>query len=448
MGNSYELKSKKIQLNSEYEVIVIGGGPAGCAAAISSAREGAKTLIIEATGCLGGMGTAGLVPAWCPTTDKEKVIYKGLAEKIIFELKDMCPHVPKEKQDWIEIDPERLKVMYDDLVIGAGADILFNTTVCDVDVENGVLNTIIVANKGGLTAYSAKVYIDCSGDADVAYMAGAEYKQGDTAKTDVQPSTYCFILSNVDDYAYRTSESLHYLNVRDFMYKNIVSTGEFPDIIDTHLCNNIIGPSTVGFNAGHLWNVDNTDPISVSKALVQGRKIARALQQALSKYLPKVFGNSYLTATASLLGIRESRRIIGDYVLNVKDYLERKTFEDEIGRNSYYIDIHQKLSEIDEANTVDHIDLQKYPMYEAGESHGIPYRCLTPKGIKNLLIAGRSISCDRIMQGSIRIMPACLVMGEASGIAANLSRNVDYDVHNIDIALLRKKIVEYGGYIK
>jgi len=120
-----------------------------------------------------------------------------------------------------------LKLIYDDFVTEVGANVLFNTTVCDLEVEDGEVKAILVANKAGITAYRARVYIDCSGDADVAYLAGAEFRQGDTDKADLQPASHCFVLSNVDDYAYRTSNDLFYLNIREFMYKNIVSTGEF-----------------------------------------------------------------------------------------------------------------------------------------------------------------------------------------------------------------------------
>ena len=176
----YMLKKQKISVNDDWDVIVIGGGPAGCAAAIASAREGSKTLLIEALGQLGGLGTAGMVPAWCPFSDGEKIIYRGLAEKIFRESKKAVPHEPEDKLDWVSINPEYLMSVYDNMVTAAGVDILFFSQVAAVEMDsNDTIDALIVSNKAGLTAYKAKVYIDCTGDGDVAAWAGANYFKGD-----------------------------------------------------------------------------------------------------------------------------------------------------------------------------------------------------------------------------------------------------------------------------
>lgn len=444
----YLMKERKISMDDSWDVIVIGGGPAGCAAAASSAREGARTLLVEATGCLGGMGTSGLVPAWCPFSDKEKIIYKGLAEKVFHQVKKGMPHVKEEAMDWVPIDPELLKRVYDDLVIEAGVSVLFNTVLSSMDTdENGTVKTIIVSNKSGLTAYGAKVFIDCTGDADLAVWAGAEFMKGDEVSKELQPATHCFILSNVDEYAYVNGASLHPENKNSVIY-DIAKDDNYPLVQDVHMCNNIIGPGTVGFNAGHLWDVDNTDPISISNALINGRKLADQLTRALAEYHPKAFSNAFLAATGSLMGIRETRRIVGDYILTVEDYIERRSFEDEICRNSYFIDVHYSRLETQmcEENKLD--DEKRCSHYDKGESHGIPYRCLTPSGLKNVLVAGRAISCERMVQGSVRVMPVCLAMGEAAGMAAALAANLqNVDVHEIDVKVLRQRLQEEGAYI-
>lgn len=447
--SQYIMKERKINFNDSYEVIVLGGGPAGCTAATAAAREGAKTLLVEGTGCLGGMGTSGLVPAWCPFSDKEKIIYKGLAEKVFTETKKGMDHINSDAMDWVPIDPELLKRVYDDMVTEAGADVLFNTTLSAVEMDKGdTVSVVILSNKQGLTAYKARVFIDCTGDADLAAWAGAEFQKGDEKDGDLQPATHCFILTNVDGYAYQHGPRLHPNNIQSPAY-DIAKSEKYNLIEDTHLCNCTIGPSTVGFNAGHLWNVDNTDPISVSKALMKGRKIAAQFRDALAEYHPKAFANAFLVNTGSLMGIRETRRIIGDYVLSIDDYLDRRTFGDEICRNSYYIDIHNTSKEAELAKEGKFVSDDRCARYEKGESHGIPYRCLTPKGLKNVLVAGRSISCDRQVQGSVRVMPVCLSMGEAAGMAAvHAARNSKIDVHAIDVQYLRKRLVEEGAYIK
>lgn len=446
--SNYLMTQREIILDDSWDVLVVGGGPAGCASAIAAAREGAKTLLIEATGCLGGMGTSGLVPAWCPFSDKEKIIYRGLAEKIFTASKSGMAHVGLKDLDWVPIDSEKLKRVYDDMVTEAGASVLFNTVLSSVEMENeSQVSAIVVTNKAGLSAYKAKVYIDCSGDADLAAWAGAEFQKGENGTGDMQPATHCFVLGNVDDYAYKFGPSLHPNNLQSPIY-DIIKSGKYPEIPDTHLCNSSIGPSVVGFNAGHIWDVDNTDPVSISKALIKGRKIAVAIRDALAEYHPKAYANSILISTGSLMGIRETRRVYGDYVLTIEDYLERRSFDDEICRNSYYIDIHHSLKEVEVVNNGRHEDKERTSRYEKGESHGVPYRCLTPKGLKNVLVAGRSISCDRIIQGSVRVMPVCLAMGEASGIAAAHAARMQYvDVHRVDTKRLRNRLKEEGAYL-
>lgn len=450
----YTLKQKEIPFNESYDVIVVGGGPAGCTAAAASAREGAKTLLIEATGSLGGMGTSGLVPAWCPFSDKEKVVYKGLAERVFELSKSSSDHVRKTDVDWVPVNPEALKRIYDDLMLEFGVDVLFNTTLCDVDADTeGNVNTIIVSNKLGLNAYKAKTYVDASGDADLTAWAGGKFEYGEKGGQPM-PATHCFSLSNVDMYAYTYSKNygttvggMHPNNQNSFTYK-LPTDERYPDIPDTHLCNNIIGPGTVGFNAGHIFSVDSTDPVNVSKALMTGRKIAEQYRNALAGYFPEAFANSFLVSTASLLGIRESRRIVGEYTLTVDDYLNKATFPDEICRNSYYLDIHYTKEELEKKAKGEIDDDKRCARYGPGESHGIPYRSLLPKGIKNVIVAGRSISCDKRIQGSVRVMPVCLAMGEAAGIAACYAANSDCNLHNVNTDSLRKRLIELDAYIK
>ncbi|MBP8990282.1 MAG: FAD-dependent oxidoreductase [Clostridia bacterium] len=433
-----------------YDVVVVGGGPSGCTAAIAVAREGKKTLLVEATGALGGMGTMGLVPAWCPFSDHEKIIYRGLAEKIFRLSKAFVPSEPEDKLDWVAIQSEELKRIYDDLVQEAGVSVLFNTLLCGAKAEDGRVDTLLLANKEGLVACRGTVYIDCSGDADLSVFAGAGFEKGDASGT-VQPSTLCFVLGNVDTYAYQYTLKDRMRNINlddDCVCVRMMKDPELDLIVDTHFCNTMIAPGAVGFNAGHLFDVDATDPMQVSKALQQGRKLAHQMLKGLKKYAPEAFANAYLAQTAPLMGIRESRRVICDYRLTVSDYLERRSFPDEIGRNAYYIDIHHSLSELSAVKDGFFDPTQRYEHYGPGESHGIPYRCLTPKGLKNCLVAGRIIGSDPIVFGSIRVMPACLVTGEAAGLAAALAFDQEVvDVHAINVHLLQERLISYGGYL-
>ncbi len=434
-----------LECDATYDVIVVGGGPAGCATAAAAAREGAKTLLLEASGSLGGSGTNALVPAWCPFSDKEKIIYRGLAEKVLTLAKERMRHVDPGALDWVPIDPERLKRVYDDLVTGAGADVLFHTVLSHVEVRDGAVGAIVTTNKSGLRAWRAKVFVDCTGDADLVAWAGGRFHKGDASGGGLMPATHCFILSNVDEKMYLASPPLH-LPVPENPIFRVLESGKYPLITDAHCCQNLIGPGTVGFNAGHIFGVDNTDPESVSKALMLGRRMAEQFCAALREFHP-AFRNTFLVATGAQVGIRETRRIVGDYTLTLDDYVSRRSFPDEICRNSYYIDIHwakeEAAKDLDqwekwEKNTI---------RYGPGESHGLPYRCLVPADLSNVLVAGRCISAEKVVQGSIRVMPVCLAMGEAAGVAAAFAAAGDKDTHRVDAARLRKRLAQHGAYL-
>jgi len=443
---TYLLKNNELPMDDTWDVIIAGGGPSGCAAAIAAAREGARTLLVEGTGMLGGMGTSGLIPAWARFSDRERMVHRGIAEQV-FNASNAALYKPHPGQlDWVKINVEALKRIYDEMVTGAGVTVLFHTTVTAVELsEPGHVDALLVANKAGLSAIKAKVYVDCTGDGDVAAWAGAAFEKGD-GNGDMQPVTHCSLFSHVNEEALAHAPSLHHSNPKSPGW-DMAMDDEFPLIKDTGICTHLVGPRTVQFNALHQWGIDNTDPRSTSHGLITGRKIAYQFSQALRKYLPDAFGESYLVATAALLGVRETRRIAGDYVLNTDDYKSCRSFEDEITRTCNHIDIHPAASEMPEAirnrrEPTDRFDL------EEGTSCGVPYRCLTPRGIENVLVAGRCISTDRNVHGSTRVMPPCLNTGEAAGLAAAMAAGTDaVDVHAVDTNALRRQLKEYGAYL-
>lgn len=432
---------RTIPVDDSWDVIVVGGGPAGCGAAASAAREGAKVLLVEGMGALGGMGTSGMVPAWTPNHDGNRIIYQGLAERIWRESKRGVPHVPENQYAWVDINAEHLKVTYDSLLREFGVKVLFFTRLAAVEMKDeSTIDAIIVTNKSDLTAYRAKVYIDCTGDGDLCVWAGAKYaignKDGQTQKT-----TACFMVANVNTKGFkRTPENpeIHPGNPKSPIH-TILKEKEFSMITDDHACSHLIGEGTIQFNMGHLSaDVNPLDPSSLSEAMRLGRQQAIQYLAALKKHLPQVYGKAYIVNTFDLLGVRETRRIEGDYTFTVDDWLARREFDDSIGRNINYIDIH--IGSV--------INDFRYAHYKKGESHGIPYRILTPKGKTNLLVAGRPVSTDEIAFGSLRIMGCCLVTGEAAGIAAAMAaKQAGHDVHAIDVARLRKRLLEEGQVI-
>ncbi len=417
---------------SSWDVIVVGGGPGGCTAAISAAREGAKVLLIEDSGQLGGLGTIGMVPAWCPFTDGEKVIYRGLAQRIFREAKKGVPFVDRFTWDWVPINPEWLMYVYDRMVTDAKVQVLFFSRVCDVKKSaDDTIEAVVVANQRGLSTLKAKVFIDATGNGSLSMWAGAKFKLGYDDAGHQQASTLCFEMAGINVADYNNGAGLW--GGPDTVIGQIVKTGKYP-LIDGHFCNNLVGGDVMGCNAGHLHVQDTTDPWQVSEAMLKGRQVAWQHAAALKEAKPSTFGNAILSRTATVLGIRESRRVEGDYTLTLADWEARRSFDDGIGRNCYYIDIHGKEG--------------SHKEYGRGESHGIPYRCLTPKGLKNLLTAGRDISVDADVFGSTRIMPCCLVVGEAAGMAAQHAiTETGGDVHAIDIQHLRKRLLDVGAWL-
>ena len=470
MPATYTLPACSLPLDDSWDVIVVGGGPAGSAAATAAAREGARTLLIEANGALGGMGTLGLVPWFCGYTDGARNLACGIAERVRLGLGAGMPQLgaamARNPLTTPAIDPEVLKRVYDELVTGAGAEVLFHTALCRVERDaHGQVETLLVANKAGLSAYRAKVYVDATGDGDLAAWAGAAFEKGD-ADGSLQPATSCFVLTNVEPYATwyakpkeapapgapKPPPSLHFYDP-DSPVHQALACGRYPLIVDRHSCSMPIGPRTYGYNFGHLFDVDNTDPVNLSRARIRGRQQAAQYRAAFAEFHP-AFANAFLAATGALLGIRETRRIVGDYTLTLDDYLARRSFADEICRNAYNIDVHRKSDAAanrappPSTEAMQRANAAEIKQLGRGESYGVPYRCLTPRGLRNVLVAGRCISTDRPTNGSVRIMACCLTTGEAAGLAAALAAKAPApDVHAVDTAALRARLRAHGAYL-
>lgn len=438
----------ELPLRYTVDVLVVGGGPAGCAAAIAAAREGACTLVVEQFGCLGGMGTVGLVPAFCPFTDRQQTITRGIGFDILQEMMAGMPHLDRNNVDWVPIDAELLKVIYDRRVTDAGAQVLFLTHFVDAAAADGRVTSVLVHNKSGLQRIAASVVIDCTGDADLAVAAGAAYEKGDPQSGELQPCTLCFILAGIDNQ--RLQQWLWADNARNLLLKDVIAQAKAAgdlQIIEEGANVAYQSPSTIGLNFGHVFEIDATDAEQLSRAHLEGRRLIRQLTDFIRKYCPGC-EQAYLVHSGVQIGVRETRRIVSDYVLTLEDYLARRSFPDEIARNAYYIDIH--LSRQQWERQLGHkVDWDaRTHRYAPGESHGIPYRCLLPRGLRNVLVAGRCIGTDRAVQGSTRTMPNCFALGEAAGCAAALAaRQHGGDVRGVDTGALREHLRDHGAYL-
>lgn len=423
-----------------FDVAVIGGGPSGCAAAIAAARDGARTLLVESGYMLGGAGTLGLVPCWGPFSDRRRIISGGLAERIGRRAVEAAPY-RTGGLDWQPVNHEELKRIYDELVTEAGVTVWFGSTLVGAECSGKRVQHVTVARKKQLCAVSAGVFIDCTGDGDLAAAAGAEILCGGDEYGEVQPATLCFVLANVD-----TGEFLRHPRPSLKELREVADRSRYPLLGDLHLVTFLVGPGLVGFNAGHLW-ADHTRPENLDRAVIEGRRIAAEYCRAMREYFP-AFREAFLCQTAGILGVRESRRIVGDYLLTIDDYLACRSFPDDIARNAYPIDIHTRQSEIDSVLNGANVAMNRRRHYAPGESHGIPYRCLTVKGFDNLLAAGRCISTDHEVQASIRIMPVCLTTGEAAGCAAAIAvQRHCGDAHAVNAAFLRSRLKSYGACV-
>ncbi|MGG1554131.1 FAD-dependent oxidoreductase [Paenibacillus ferrarius] len=434
------IPAQQLAVSYTPDVVVIGGGATGVAAAIAAAREGADTLLIEQRGYLGGMGTAALVPAFCPYTDGEKPVIRGIGLDLLEKMKQAAgPDFLgryKEQLDWVPIDVETLKRVYDTEVLASGAKVLFHTVADQVLLEGDRISGIVISNKTGRSVVQAKLYIDASGDADLAALAGVPFQVGGE-QGELQPGTMCYVVTGADKARYDQylKESGHHPQQEELV-SEAQKNGDLPEGRKRISGKAWITDSVVGFNFGHIFGIDGTKAEDLTRAAIEGRQLIETQIRFLKKYVPG-FENIVLVHSGDQIGIRETRRIQGDYTLVVEDFLSMRTFEDDIARNSYFIDIH--LANAGAAMTIKHLP--------KGKSHGVPYRCMLPQGKSNLIVAGRSVSSDRPVQGSLRVMPNCFAMGEAAGIAAAMAGAEGTGFRDISVPELQRRLVAHGAWL-
>ena len=439
-ANPHVAFQREIPVRCEVDVFVAGGGPAGAAAAVAAARTGKKVFLAEGHSCLGGMGTAGLVPAFMQFGDGVSFLAAGFGQELLNRLIAAEGTTPAQNDvtGSYPIRAEVLKRVYDEMLTEAGVDFAFHTHLIGVEVNDGQVAAAVCWGKSGLFAVKAGMYVDGTGDGDLCAWAGAPFEKGD-ADGNMMPGTLCQLWADVDLDAFRRSgqrdqgsriEQAHQDGV--FTYCDRHLPGIWP-----------VSPGIGGGNVGHTFGVDSTDERSLTEALVWGRKLVLEYERYYKDYLDG-FEKMQLVATGSLLGVRESRRILGDYVLCLDDFKNRAVFDDEIGRYCYPVDIH--VTRPDDKAEYERFKKEWGELrYEKGESYGIPYRTLTPRGLSNVLVAGRCVSTDRFVQGSIRVMPGCYITGQAAGLAAAIAIENGTDTRGVPVAELQARLKAVGA---
>ena len=435
--------ARQLPVRHEVDVLVVGGGPAGIAAMLAATAQGASVFLAEGHSCFGGMGTAALVPAFMQFGDGEHFLAGGVGQRIYDLMWERGAHGPDDgpgRSRWgsLAIRPEALKRIYDDLVVASGAQFALHTNLVGVETEGRRVRHVVCWGKSGLFAIRARVYVDATGDGDLAAWAGAAFEQGD-AEGALMPGTLCSLWADIDWDAVR-ADGRYAQNV----VPQAIADGVL-EVDDPHLPGMWrLGAHLGGGNIGHTFGVDATDERSLTAALLYGRRLLGQYERFYKGYLSG-YERMDLVATGSLLGVRETRRITGDYVLCLDDFRRRAVFDDEIGRYSYPVDVHASKPS---AGNFAHMWEEFHTLrYQRGESYGIPYRCLLPRDLDNVLVAGRCLSADRFLQGSVRVMPGCFITGQAAGAAAALAVSLGADPRGIPIADLHARLKALGAWL-
>ena len=441
--------SESIEVRYHVDVAVIGGGPAGIGAAFSAARNGKKVLLIEQTGCLGGISTSGLHAHIC-CFDSWRNKTERVVGGICFEIASRVVsegHGTVDGQNF-DFETEWLKYTLDNMISETkNIQVLYYTQFSNVVLEDDQIAYVTIQNKSGRTAVKADIYVDATGDGDVSFRAGVPFEKGDPITGIMQPMTMMFHMGGVDHEAF--------VHFKDQIYPQKYGVSPGKELTQVFLeaqkngdmlpfqsaCNGWwwvpTHPDRMGANFTHVLNKDATNAEDLTQATIEGRKQVYQSIDVFNKYIPGL-ERAWISHTAAVIGARESRRIQGMYRITVEDLLEEKEFPDSIGYGSFYIDVHNCTgSGIDQASI--------YP--RNGFKYQIPYRALLPKKIRNLLLAGRCISCDRLAFGSLRLMPQCFIEGDAAGAAAAIALDTGVSVRDINIEKLQQNLRDTGSIL-
>ncbi|MBR2907719.1 MAG: FAD-dependent oxidoreductase [Clostridia bacterium] len=462
-------KVKEIPLYGDYDVVVAGGGVAGFGAAVAVGKRGYRVLLIEATSALGGLATMGLV-------NIPLDFVAGIGREMLDELEEIEGHWHRNT------NIEKHKLVLDRMVKKYNVDVLLVTSVVDTVMDGDTVKGVVIQTKTGRKYISAKRFIDATGDSDLAYYAGAETESGREGDGMSQACSLEFTLGGVRWEDYQTSDLKKTDPKWTKMIREDLASGLLPYETDNHLnwITHIPGrPQNCGMDevsicmahSRRCFPVDNRD---LTRMYFEGREQATMLAEYIKKRVPG-FENSFLTTTGSLLGVRESRRIVGEYRLTAEDIAFCRKHDDVIAISNHGYDIHnfEDTGNIKWAPIMLNGEIQyvisnsggfgtttpppdgkpvvnvkgqtaEFAEFEPNRCYDIPYRCLVPACVENLLVAGRNLSSDVYAQSGARLILCCLSMGEAAGVASCISLAEDIPPRKINVKALQSELISTG----
>ena len=454
--------AKQVPVVTEGDVIVCGGGPGGFPAAIAAARLGARTVLIERFGYMGGLATAGLVsPILGHTADSsDTAIVEGILREITERMHALGGALPWQEtlpQSGVRFDAEALKIVLDEMVQEAGVELLLHCTIVDIVMSDDRINAVIVENKSGRQAVAGTLFIDATGDADIAFRGGAPTTHGrpfDGRSESMGSFIHLAGFDSVSDerrkkiYEQLTHEMIdgrfHFYNP-GFLGRNTHHTGDHSAANMTR----VAGDSSVGSD--------------MTQAELSVRRDVWELVRYLRAHVPE-FTDCYVQQTSAQVGPRESRQIVGPYALTGEDVHNGQKFEDGVARGSWWIDIHCPYGktypvhlcviECPEGADCPYWAAEHERMWSRadlrppkGDWYDIPYRSLLSLGIPNLLASGRCISATHEGIAGARVMGTCIAIGQAAGTAAALAVQQGVIPADLDVALLRRRLTEAGHLV-
>jgi len=440
------------------DVLVIGGGPAGLGAAIGSAKTGARTTLVERYGFLGGNATASLVGPFMTSfsADGRVQVVRGVFDELVRRMEDIGGAVHPSKVPAgvaqsaymkpghigvTPFDPEAMKLVSAELCLEHEVELMLHTVFIDPLLDGERVQGAVLHNKEGLQAVHAATVIDCSADADVAARAGVPFKQGRDSDHLTQPMTMFCRVGNVEREAVDAYFAAHPEEIEERLafascIRAAQVSGDYAPPRERLSLYESPQPGVWRVNASRILGADGTKVADLTRAEIEGRRQVFQILGFLQRWVPG-FERAVLLDTGAQVGVRETRRIEGEYTLTQDDLMTGRYFEDTVACAAYPMDIHDPTGAGGGVSN----------RGETANVYHIPYRCLVPKRIEQLLVAGRCVSATHEALGAIRVMPPSFAMGEAAGTAAALAIQEGVPPRAVPIGWLRETLESHGAYL-